>query len=98
MTAKELNTVWYAKHTGKIHLNKDCSYLNQGDNVVEKDPEVLPEWKIDVCSYCEDYHETWLEGIQTDKPQCQQCGRKLETSQEYCAECWDRIQRKKARR
>jgi len=98
MDTDELTTVYYTKHTGKIHLDKNCSYLKQGTKLVEKDASVLPEWKLDICYWCENYYNNWIDGVKTDKPQCQRCGQKLEIDSEYCRDCWDRIERKQARR
>jgi len=46
---EQRETVLIQRHEGSVHLYEDCSYLS---DPVEKDLDVLPDWKIDICNVC----------------------------------------------
>jgi len=93
--AAEWGTVW-AKNTGKTHLMPSCPRCP--DHYERKSVDQYPPSHMDVCSYCMESFENWREGLRADnKVRCERCGAET-TNVQYCRDCQDVIDRRKARR
>jgi len=88
-TAQE--SVYVATHSGKVHVDPNCQYLRHRDDYTKKEVQALPDWKLDLCDWCDRYLDRQFENMSVDG--CERCGK--ETENTYCKECYQTIHRRK---
>jgi len=88
--------VYLVSHKSKVHVDPNCRYLRNRDDYRRVPLDRLPEWRRDLCSWCEGYLEREQSGVSLEKESCKRCGKGTKT--EFCDECYAKVEREKARR
>jgi len=81
--------VWVVNHRGKAHLDPNCRYCP--DHATKKPTDVYPDGHIEICEFCQDYHERWSDGFTKsyDTDGCERCGKSVESR--FCEDCFTRV-------
>jgi hypothetical protein len=84
-------TVTQITHSGKIHLDPNCRYVRNANDVIDRPSESIPENHVDLCSWCERYFAEWDSSVSLNgESECERCGKRG-IEWDYCDDCEQQI-------
>jgi len=81
--------VYQLSHSGKLHIDPNCKYLRHRDDIRRLPVDSLPDWRINLCEWCESYLEKQYSSMNPSSP-CDRCG-KSDVAKDVCDECHQQI-------